>query len=516
MIAPRKNPMLALVDELLAEQQTLQTPVARFSIQHDNGTVESPALEPVYRDLIPLSQPGPGEQYAFEVDLDSCSGCKACVSGCHSLNGLEEEETWRDIGQLVGGYEAQPFHQTVTSACHHCADPGCLNGCPVLAYEKDPITGIVRHLDDQCIGCSYCILKCPYDVPKFSERLGIVRKCDMCHGRLAEGEAPACVQACPTQAISIVKVSIDLSGSRPMADTRAFLPSAPDATFTQPTTRYVSKHKLPANLRAGDSGTPKAQHAHWPLVILLSMTQAGYGLSVAATLTTNYATFLGYAALVLSTVGMAAAGAHLGRPLRAWRIFLGLRRSWLSREAVVLGVWFPLLIATVVLPSFPVLLGPLPSTITDPLLTGLPILTVIVGALALMCSGMIYIDTPRQFWRAPATTVRMGGTILVGILMPLSPLAAAIALGTKLAFEWSQQRATTPSGQLMRTTLLSTFNLRILLGTCALCGFLTNMVKLSPMLLAISAVLWLSGEIAERYLYFRAVDAAKMPGVVAA
>ena len=43
---------------------------------------------------------------------------------------------------------------------------GCLNGCPVLAYEKDPVTGIVRHLDDQCIGCQYCMLKCPYDVPQ--------------------------------------------------------------------------------------------------------------------------------------------------------------------------------------------------------------------------------------------------------------------------------------------------------------------------------------------------------------
>ena len=55
----------------------------------------------------------------------------------------------------------------------------------MLAYEKDPVTGIVRHLDDQCIGCSYCILKCPYDVPKYSRARGIVRKCDMCHSRLA-------------------------------------------------------------------------------------------------------------------------------------------------------------------------------------------------------------------------------------------------------------------------------------------------------------------------------------------
>ena len=54
----------------------------------------------------------------------------------------------------------------------------------MLAYDKDPITGIVSHLDDQCIGCSYCIFTCPYEVPKFSSSRGIVRKCDLCQGRL--------------------------------------------------------------------------------------------------------------------------------------------------------------------------------------------------------------------------------------------------------------------------------------------------------------------------------------------
>jgi formate dehydrogenase iron-sulfur subunit len=82
-----------------------------------------------------------------------------------------------------------------------------MNGCPVLAYEKDAKTGIVRHLDDQCIGCQYCVLKCPYEVPRYSSRLGIVRKCDMCANRLSVGEAPACVQSCPSAAIKITVVA---------------------------------------------------------------------------------------------------------------------------------------------------------------------------------------------------------------------------------------------------------------------------------------------------------------------
>lgn len=198
MVASRETfPLLA---ELLAEQQRLDTPVARFAAAH--AALPTATVAPLSRQLVPLSAPGPGEQYAFEVDLDSCTGCKSCVAACHSLNGLDDEETWRDVGLLVSPNRRHPFTQTITTACHHCADPACLNGCPVLAYEKDPLTGIVRHLDDQCIGCSYCILKCPYDAPKFSARLGIVRKCDLCHGRLAAGEAPACAQACPTAAIT--------------------------------------------------------------------------------------------------------------------------------------------------------------------------------------------------------------------------------------------------------------------------------------------------------------------------
>src|SRR5204863_6366496 len=186
----------SLVQELLADQQSF-TAVEAFSRAHDEQALAPGAR---YRNLIPLEAPRPGEQYAFEVDLDQCSGCKACVTACHSLNGLDEDETWRSVGLLHDLAGEQPFQQSVTTACHHCVDPGCLTGCPVNAYDKDPVTGIVRHLDDQCIGCQYCVLKCPYDVPKYSQKRGIVRKCDMCSSRLGAGEAPACVQGCPNEA----------------------------------------------------------------------------------------------------------------------------------------------------------------------------------------------------------------------------------------------------------------------------------------------------------------------------
>ncbi|MCC5025561.1 MAG: dimethyl sulfoxide reductase anchor subunit [Candidatus Synoicihabitans palmerolidicus] len=402
---------------------------------------------------------------------------------------------------MIGGDEAHPFQQTITSACHHCADPGCLNGCPVLASEKDPVTGIVRHLDDQCIGCSYCILKCPYDVHKYNERLGIVRKCDMCHDRLAEEEAPACVQACPTQALKIVKVVLDLSGPTPRTDTTHFLPVAHDPATTQPTNRYITQRDLPTNLRPADAASPQPQSAHRPLIILLTTTQTALGFSIATPFSTP---LLGYVALALALVGIAASVAHLGRPLRAWRIFLGLRRSWLSREALLLGAWFPLLAGAVIQPNF------------IPFVHILPFAAAITGLMAVFCSGMIYIDTPRHFWRPSATFIRMGGTVLVAALLPVAPLAAVVVLTAKLGFEHSQQRTTTPSAQILRTHLAPTHRLRILLGTCALGAFVTYYVTNFTVALAAAAALWFAGEIAERYLYFRAVDSAKMPGINAA
>ena len=246
---------LTLIDELLLDQQAL-TAVERFSQRH--AEVSSPIQERFYKELIPLSAPKPGEQYGFEVDLEACSGCKACVSACNHLNGLDPEESWRDVGVLVGERQGVATQQVVTTACHHCSDPACANGCPTLAYEKDAKTGIVRHLDDQCMGCRYCELKCPYEVPKYNDRLGIVRKCDKCQSRLAEGEAPACVQACPNQAIRIRMVPQE----GPDVGER-LLPGTVDSRYTKPTTVYThldtSANQVPA-----DADRLRPAHGHFP------------------------------------------------------------------------------------------------------------------------------------------------------------------------------------------------------------------------------------------------------------
>ncbi len=526
MVAPRNQPpLLALVEELLAEQGRLQTPVARASVAHDQYTAGT-SRSALSAQLIPLTAPGPGEQYAFEVDLDACTGCKACVTACHSLNGLDDTEAWRDVGSISGGSRAAPYQQTITTACHHCADPGCLNGCPVLAYEKDPVTGIVRHLDDQCIGCQYCILKCPYDVPKYNDRLGIVRKCDMCQQRLGAGEAPACVQACPTHAIRITKVSVSPVSDRrtPNAD---FLACAPDPSYTLPTTRYLTKRTVPAGTGAADAAVLRPQPPHWPLVALLTLMPMAVGCGVVEVIHDFASPVVASAGWIAGAQGLTLAGLHLGRPLRAWRVFLGLKKSWFSREAVLFGVWFPLVTAAVA-----GRLGwlPLPSLGQAALTGG----TAALGVIALFCSVMIYVDTRRVFWRFANTAPRFFGSAAVlglgvALTVPGAPTALGFALVAatilKLAFESRALAALheeddglhSPARQtarLLTGPLQSVNALRLALALFG--GILLPLAVALQVARAPTAwtalALCVAGELMERSLFFRAVDAPKMPG----
>ena len=381
------------IEELLAEQQTL-TAVEQFSKAHDG---EVPAQAQYYSKLLPATPPQPGEQYAFAVDLDRCSGCKACVTACHSLNGLDENETWRSVGLLLGGTDDRPVMQHVTTACHHCVEPGCLIGCPVNAYEKDPVTGIVKHLDDQCFGCQYCTLACPYEVPQYHADKGIVRKCDMCSDRLTAGEAPACVQACPHEAIEISVVSVE--GARKSAQDGAVVPGAPDSKQTIPTTVFRTKNQAIASTLPIDHDRLLVQHAHWPLVVMLVLTQLSVGAFTVGLLfqslqPSSLLPFLRTHVALSLLVGLAALGAstlHLGRPQFAFRAILGLRHSWLSREILAFGVFA----GAALLYSCSVCFAP--DAVVFQRLTGW--MTVLTGIFGIYCSAKIYDFTKREFWR---------------------------------------------------------------------------------------------------------------------
>lgn len=508
------SPTMRLVDLLLEEQQSLSL-VDDFAAFHDRSEFESGRYEALIPDIVP----GPGQQLAFRVDLDGCTGCKACVTACHSLNGLEDEEAWRRVGLIEtgGGAGAKPaqslaegpseiararetetrigdplqvvHQQTVTAACHHCEEPACLSGCPVRAYEKDPITGIVRHLDDQCIGCRYCQLMCPYDVPTFSERLGIVRKCDMCHDRLSEGEAPACVQGCPNSAISIAIVETGASGAAaqlgaagdPAADPTAraglgvgkrLLPvsagAMPESRWTAPTTQYVSTRSPALAVDPVDLGTVRESDGHTPLAAMLVLTQVSIG-AVAGNALLGWAlgpsgldplasaTVLTLAMLV-GLAGLGASMLHLGRPQWAFRAILGLRTSWMSREIVVLGAYAGALVASCALGwlDWGVVSGRLEEVFGGLAVIGTvasiasigplaQMAAIATGALGLFCSAKIYAVTRRPLWRLDRTLLRFSmtaiwagvaaaqfGLAVAAVTAALSPGPAQVALAFAL------------------------------------------------------------------------------------
>ncbi len=526
-----------LIDSLLAEQKKL-TAVERFSQQHENTT--KTVQEKSYKDLIPIRKPSTGEQYSFAVDLDKCTGCKACVVACHSLNGLDNEESWRDVGEIVSLDTTDK--QTVTSACHHCADPGCLSGCPVGAYEKIPDTGIVRHLDDQCIGCEYCSLKCPYDVPKYNKNLGIVRKCDMCHDRLAEGEAPACVQACPTGAISIQLIETDeIRGNA--AKQSSIIPGAFRSDYTLPSTVYSSSRELSGSMEAADERSLQPSHKHTPLSWMLILTQLSVGVSladvVARWLDPEWSSILQIplvvVAVILGLVGLASSVFHLGSPAGSWRVFLGLRTSWLSREIILFGMWMPALLAFAGLTVVSKMSVHLPSWLPEIqgswiLLTGA--LMVILGLTSVFCSIMVYADTQRAFWSLEKTTYKFIGTLLIGgattlLLATLSlhektpvilwvimaaaiiwkALAETISLLSASETNWSMaKKSALIQLHSLRPTLLLRWSMMML---TIIAIFLAIY---SPLFAVVGILAMLIGEFLERQIFFQAVVTLKMPG----
>jgi formate dehydrogenase iron-sulfur subunit len=553
---PRADSVRTVIDDYLAEQQQL-TAVETFSRWHTATTV--PSQQRYYASLLPATAPGVDEQYAFEVDLDRCSGCKACVTACHALNGLDEHESFRDVGLLLGGTTQLPVIQHVTTACHHCLEPACAIACPVNAYEKSPTTGIVKHLDDQCFGCQYCTLACPYDVPKYHAEKGIVRKCDLCSDRLAVGEAPACVQACPHEAIAVRIVSI-----RQVVDdslSQQFLPGAPEPQFTLPTTTYKTNRTFPRNLIPADYHTPKREHAHWSLIVMLVLTQLSVGAFVVELwLTSQLGLVLGRSTAVISSLGhvpsltalalgvvaLAAATLHLGRPLYAFRAVIGLSHSWLSREIVAFGV-FAKLAALYATADWWLPWCGLSITSVKPWL-GLSVAA--SGLLGVFCSVMIYDFTQRPFWNGIDTGLKFfGSTALLGLATVLATISVtplvtgdatalelhavtfvrllAVLTVAKLLVELkilNTLRERVPSTQ-QRSAGLLVGALRPILMTRVVLGVVGGVGLPMLWLGAGSTATWLpavlgiavlvtltAAELAERYLFFSAVIANRMPG----
>jgi Fe-S-cluster-containing dehydrogenase component len=187
------------------------------------------AVVPVEARAAEVVEPLP-EALGMLYDTTLCIGCKACVVACKEANGMPPDvdgyggglydapegldATTRNVIQLakLGGDETS----YVKKQCMHCVDPACVGACMMHALTKDRRTGIVSWNGASCVGCRYCQLACPYEVPKFEWTSANPRiiKCELCRHRMAEGKGPACCEVCPRHAVIYGKRSELLQEAR--------------------------------------------------------------------------------------------------------------------------------------------------------------------------------------------------------------------------------------------------------------------------------------------------------------
>ena len=143
--------------------------------------------------------------FAILTDTTKCTGCETCVAACKVENGLDKDQSrrWKDRIDALSSTRfttilQRPGGHFVRQQCRHCQDPACVSACIVGALVKTD-EGPVIYDGDKCMGCRYCMLACPYGIPRYDwdQPIPYVRKCTMCYQRIEEGQQPACTAACP-------------------------------------------------------------------------------------------------------------------------------------------------------------------------------------------------------------------------------------------------------------------------------------------------------------------------------
>lgn len=469
------------------------------------------------RPLIPARPLEAGEQYRFHFDMTKCIGCKCCVVACNEQNGNPAEINWRRVGEVEGGHYPHTQRHHLSMGCNHCLEPSCLIGCPVEAYTKDPATGVVLHSADTCIGCQYCVWNCSYGVPQYNAERGVVGKCDMCHNRLGDGMAPACVAACPEGAIAIEIVNVTDWRSDYLSANAPGLPSADDSIST---TRVTLPENMVPDTDRVDLQRVQPEHPHWPLVFMLVVTQLSVGAFAVLWLLDLLGqggglTIDALASLGLAGISLTASTLHLGRPIYAWRALKGLRRSWLSREVLTLSLF-----------------AGAASMFAGMLMFNLPgrgaagVCTLLAGLAGITCSARIYMVRARPAWCSSYTLAEFFATALfLGPLFVLTllthslhgpapswiRLAAAAGASMQLIvqslkFLWL---ARSEVFEMRASSLLISGRFRNLfltrLAALIVAGILAPVLSANVWIISTAFALALAGEWLGRYLFFVSV-----------
>ncbi|MDE3202306.1 MAG: dimethyl sulfoxide reductase anchor subunit [Acidobacteriota bacterium] len=457
----------------------------------------------------PLRTPDAGEQYRFHFDMTKCIGCKCCVVACNEQNGNPSDIFWRRVGEVEGGVYPHTQRHYLSIGCNHCLEPTCMTGCPVDAYSKDGLTGIVRHSADACIGCQYCTWNCSYGVPQFNAERGVVGKCDMCYGRLENGQHPACVVACPEDAIQIEIVRVE-DWQREYRE-HANSPGMPSADDSISTTRITLPRSLPENLGRVDLGHLQPESPHWPLVFMTVLTQLSVGVFAAVlsmqAFTARANRFAGLVALVIAFSALSASTLHLGRPLYAARALKMWRRSWLSREVLL----FTLFAGAATLYALCLWMG-----ISFAIVAGA--LTVVCGLAGVGASARLYLAPGRPAWNSPLTVFEFFATTslfgaagfallantdnAIWLVSTCTLFCVLVPCVKFLRFARSSSHQLYGTWQLLSTTLSNRLILRFALLIAGLWAFGVGSAIPARV---VALLLFLAAEFLGRYLFFVSV-----------
>jgi formate dehydrogenase iron-sulfur subunit len=146
------------------------------------------------------------ERVAILTDTTRCTGCEKCVVACKEKNKLGEDHAWRWQGAVNDLSSSRlctiirrPGDHYIRQQCRHCLEPACVSACLVGALQQLP-EGPVVYDSDRCMGCRYCLVACPYGIPRYEWQDAVPHVRKLCADRIAEGKVPACVEACPEKA----------------------------------------------------------------------------------------------------------------------------------------------------------------------------------------------------------------------------------------------------------------------------------------------------------------------------
>ncbi len=161
----------------------------------------------------------PSEPFGVLIDTTRCLGCQTCEAACAEANGLPEPAPNDTTGKVlrqttttqltaVQTFNTDKGEVYVKRQCMHCLEPACAAACLTKAMNKTD-EGPVEWRVGKCMGCRYCMLSCPFEMPRFEYDKAVpnIVKCQLCHTRLADGKQPACVESCPSEALIFGKRS---------------------------------------------------------------------------------------------------------------------------------------------------------------------------------------------------------------------------------------------------------------------------------------------------------------------